>query len=61
MRSPINITEGAECGVGHNLSFRGSSITANCCSNNNKYWITKMDWDECGQNIILKKCMSAFY
>lgn len=39
-----------------NLSFCGASILANLFKNNDKYWISKQDWDESGPNIILKKC-----
>ena len=39
-----------------NLSFCGASIIADMNKNYDEYWISKKDWEECGSNIILKKC-----
>lgn len=41
--------------------FIGASILANQYNNalaEREYWITKEDWKESGENIILKKCRS---
>ena len=42
--------------LGNYLSFCGASITANSYIKEDRYWISKKDWDEYGSNIILKKC-----
>ena len=37
--------------------FIGATVLANACNNEGlDYWITKQDWEECGEKIILKKC-----
>lgn len=36
--------------------FIGGSVLAGICNNNEDYWITKRDWEECGADIVLKKC-----
>ena len=37
--------------------FIGATVVANAYNvPGENYWITKQDWDECGENIILKKC-----
>ena len=37
--------------------FIGATVVANAYNvPGEPYWITKQDWDECGANIILKKC-----
>ena len=37
--------------------FIGATFLANTYNNQAlEYWITKQDWEECGEKIILKKC-----
>ena len=37
--------------------FIGATFLANTYNNQGlEYWITKQDWEECGEKIILKKC-----
>ena len=44
--------------------FIGATILAKAYNNpnntvaNDQYWITKHDWDECGSDIIFKKCQN---
>ena len=41
--------------------FIGATVLANIFndSQGEEYWITKQDWDECGPNIIFKKCQNV--
>ena len=41
--------------------FIGATVMSNVYNNPDKpvdYWITKQDWDECGSDIIFKKCQN---
>ena len=39
--------------------FIGATVLAKTYNDNlNDYWITKQDWDECGPDIIFKKCQN---
>ena len=39
--------------------FIGACVLANTYNNPQvDYWITKKDWDECGPDIIFKKCQN---
>ena len=40
--------------------FTGATVLANAYNDQNlEYWITKQDWDECGPDIVLKKCQNV--
>lgn len=39
--------------------FIGATVLAEICKQNDDYWITKKDWDECGPEIIKKKCSNV--
>ena len=42
--------------------FIGATVLANIyntSSQGEEYWITKQDWDECGPDIIFKKCQNV--
>ena len=42
-------------------TFIGAAVLANLYNNPDDridYWITKQDWEECGPNIIYKKCQN---
>ena len=43
--------------------FIGATVVAQTLNNekgeNSGYWITKQDWDECGPDIIFKKCQNV--
>jgi actin-related protein len=39
--------------------FIGATVLANIYNEQQtEYWITKQDWDECGPDIIFKKCQN---
>ncbi len=39
--------------------FIGATVLANIYNEKQpEYWITKQDWDECGPDIIFKKCQN---
>jgi actin-related protein len=39
--------------------FIGATVLANIYNEQQTdYWITKQDWDECGPDIIFKKCQN---
>jgi len=39
--------------------FIGATVLANFYNEKQtEYWITKQDWDECGPDIIFKKCQN---
>ena len=41
--------------------FIGATVLANVYNNPNAitdYWITRQDWEECGPDIIFKKCQN---
>ena len=42
--------------------FIGATVLANIyntSSQGEEYWITKQDWEECGPDIIFKKCQNV--
>ena len=62
IKIPINIIDSP---IRKYSTFIGATILANLYNNpyNNpyhekEYWITKQDWEECGPNIIYKKCQN---
>ena len=42
-------------------TFIGATVVANAYNDTpqgEEYWITKQDWDECGPDVIFKKCQN---
>lgn len=56
----IKVWDPSERGLGHNFSYMDASILGNLYNfEQSDYWISKIDWEEFGSNIILKKCSCA--
>ena len=36
--------------------FIGATVLAKALVHDDNFWVSKLDWDECGPDIIFKKC-----